>query len=151
MESDIVGEIRFGRWAIPVYNDLNEPLFLAQDIMSVINYSPSNSYKFMQMVEEDEKLKLPLVVSGQKRHMWFITETGLYNTLYQSSMPLAHAWRRIISNQLISMRKSKGFNIIEQFDEWNHLLDDIYYNEETGLMYQSITVPGGDVEQVVLV
>lgn len=40
------------------------------------------------------------------------------------------------------------FDIIQQFDEWNDALDDIYIDEETGIMMQSVTIVDGDVEQV---
>lgn len=33
------------------------------------------------MVDEDEKLKRTLYVSGQNREMWFLTEDGLYEVL----------------------------------------------------------------------
>ena len=35
-------------------------------------------------VDEDEKLKRTLYVSGQNREMWFLTESGLYEVLMQS-------------------------------------------------------------------
>ena len=46
------------------------------------------------------------------------------------------------------MRKEKGMTIVDQFDEWDDLLDTIYYDEETGMLMQSVTVQGGDVEQI---
>ena len=38
--------------------------------------------------------------------------------------------------------------IVEQFEEWDHELDTIYFDEERGILMQSVTVAGGDVEQV---
>lgn len=102
----------------------------------------------LEMCEEDEKLNLPMVVAGQRRSVSFITETGLYNILSQSRKPIARAWRRIIHEELINLRKSRGNNIVEQFDDWNHELDDIYFDEETGKLMQSVTVQGGDVIQI---
>ena len=46
------------------------------------------------------------------------------------------------------MRKEKGRNITEQFEEWDHAMDNIYFDEETGQLMQSVTVPGGDVIQI---
>lgn len=43
------------------------------------------------MCEEDEKLKLPLVVAGQRRSVNFVTENGLYNILAQSRMEIARS------------------------------------------------------------
>lgn len=44
--------------------------------------------------------------------------------------------------------KEKGRNIAEQFEEWDHAMDNIYFDEETGQLMQSVTVPGGDVIQI---
>ena len=41
-----------------------------------------------------------------------------------------------------------GEDISEQFEDWDHRADAIYFDEETGMLMRSVTVPGGDVEQV---
>jgi len=78
----------------------------------------------------------------------FVTEMGLYNILAQSRKPLARAWRRVVHEQLIVLRKSQGKNVSEQFEEWDHLADNIYFDEDRGRLMRSVTVQGGDVEQV---
>lgn len=145
---NIVGTIKFGNKLLYVYGSLDAPLFRASDVADMIDYSNGNTWGMLQMCEEDEKLNLPIVVAGQKRTVSFLTETGLYNVLSQSRKQIARGWRRIIHNELIALRKSRDKNIIEQFDDWNHELDDIYFDENTGMMMQSITVQGGDVIQV---
>ena len=54
----------------------------------------------------------------------------------------------MVHDELINMRKEKGRNIAEQFEEWDHAMDNIYFDEETGQLMQSVTVPGGDVIQI---
>ncbi len=113
-----------------------------------IGYSSGNEWRMLEMCEEDEKLKLPLVVAGQRRSVNFVTENGLYNILAQSRMEIARSWRRVVHDELINMRKEKGRNIAEQFEEWDHAMDNIYFDEETGQLMQSVTIPGGDVIQI---
>lgn len=144
----IVGTIVFGGQILNVYGDLDDPLFRANDIGKLLKYSSGNDWKLLEMCEEDEKLKLPLVVAGQRRSVNFVTEHGLYNILSQSRMELARAWRRIVHDELINLRKNKGLNISEQFEEWDQALDNIYFDEETGMLMQSVTVQGGDVIQI---
>ena len=76
------------------------------------------------------------------------SENGLYNILAQSRMEIARSWRRVVHDELINMRKEKGRNIAEQFEEWDHAMDNIYFDEETGQLMQSVTIPGGDVIQI---
>lgn len=144
----IEGGILFDGKQIDVYSSLEEPLFRATDIARMIEYSSGNTTKMLEMCEEDEKLTIPMVVAGQRRRVNFVTETGLYNILSQSRKPIARKWRRIIHDELIQLRKSRNYDIAEQFEEWNHELDSLYFDEETGMMMQSVTTAGGDVEQI---
>ena len=144
----VVGQIKFDNKFLDVYRTLDNPLFRAGDISSLIEYSDGNTFKMLEMCEEDEKLKLPIVVAGQRRVVSFVTENGLYNILSQSRKPIARKWRRIAHDELIRLRKSRGKNVVEQFEDWDHMLDDIYIDEKTKILMQSITVQGGDVIQV---
>lgn len=144
----VVGTISFDNKKLNVYESLDSPIFKATDVADMIEYSNGNAWKMLEMCEQDEKLNLPLVVAGQRRSTNFVTERGLYNILSQSRKPLARKWRRVIHDELIRLRKSRNMNVVEQFDEWDHALDDIYYDEETDTIMQSVTVQGGDVIQV---
>ena len=108
---EIVGKVIFMDHTLPVYDSLDKPLFKASDVANIIDYSEGNVWKMLEMCETDEKLNLPLVVAGQRRSVSFITETGLYNVLSQSRKPIARAWRRIIHEELITLRKTRGKNI----------------------------------------
>jgi prophage antirepressor-like protein len=146
----VVGTISFGNHILDVYGDLDEPLFKATDISNMLGYSSGNTWNMLNMCEEDEKLKLPMVVAGQSRMINFVTENGLYNILSQTRTELSRGWRRVVHNELINLRKASGKDIIQKFDEWSHELDNIYFDEETGILMQSVTVQGGDVIQVPL-
>lgn len=144
----IVGTISFDNKLLSVYSSLDEPIFKAADVANMIGYSEGNTWNMLEMCEHDEKLTLPIVVAGQRRSVNFVTERGLYNVLSQSRKPIARKWRRVIHDELIRLRKSRGKNVVEQFEDWDHELDTIYFDEETGMLMQSVTVAGGDVEQV---
>lgn len=148
MNASVVGEIKFGNHLLPVYNSLDNPIFRATDISDTIGYSDGNTWSLLCMCEDDEKLKLKILVGGQRREVSFVTEMGLYNILSQSRVPIARMWRNIVHRKLIEMRRERGLNIEEQFDEWDHELDDIYYDDNTGLVMRSVTTAGGDVDQV---
>lgn len=144
----IAGTISFDNKLLPVYSSLDDPIFKATDIANMIEYSDGNAWKMLEMCEQDEKLNLPVVVAGQRRSVSFVTETGLYNILSQSRKPIARKWRRVIHDELIRLRKSRDLDIVEQFDDWDHALDDIYFDESTNMLMQSVTLPDGDVIQV---
>ena len=143
-----VGTLEFDNRKLDIYVSLDEPIFRASDIATMIDYSDGNVWNMLNMCEEDEKLTLPMIVTGQKRIVTFITETGLYNILSQSRKPFARKWRRVIHEELIRLRKSCKYNIVEQFDYWNQMADNIYFDEATGMLMESVTIAGGDVIQV---
>ena len=146
--TDKVGTIVFDNISLDVYSSLNEPLFKASDVASTIEYSEGNTWRMLSNCENDEKLNLLMVVAGQRRNISFITENGLYNVLSQSRKPIARKWRRLIHDEIVRLRKQRGLDIIEQFKEWDDMLDTLYIDPETGILMQSVTVQGGDVEQV---
>lgn len=148
MMIEVVGAIYFGNKKLDVYSSLDEPLFKAKDIADMIEYSSGNVSKMLEVCEHDETLNLPVVVSGQRRKTRFVTETGLYNILSQSRKPLARRWRRIIHDELINLRFSREKNIVEQFEDWDHELDNIFFDEETNMLMQSVMTQDGDVETV---
>ena len=144
----VVGTISFDSRLLDVYSSLDEPIFKALDVANMIEYSDGNAWKMLEMCEDDEKLNLPIVVGGQRRNVSFVTETGLYNILSQSRKPIARKWRRIIHDELIKLRKARNFDILQQFEEWDHELDTLFIDPDTGILMQSVTVQGGDVIQV---
>ena len=148
METKIVGNITFDGKKLNIYSSLDEPLFRAKDIAKIIGYSDGNVWNMLEVCEKDEKLTLSMLVAGQTREVSFVTELGLYNILSQSRKPIARKWRRVVHLELVRIRKANDKNITEQFYEWDHELDTLYYDEETKTLMQSVTVQGGDVEQV---
>lgn len=143
-----VGVISFGGRLLNVYSSLDDPLFMTSEIANMIDYSRGNSWSMSAVCEDDEKLNLPMVVAGQRRMVNFVNENGLYNILAESRKPLARKWRRIVHDELIKLRKSRGKNVVEQFEDWDHEIDSLFIDPETGIMMQSVTVPGGDVIQI---
>lgn len=145
---EIVGQIKFDGYILDVYNDLDVPFFLAVEVAKLIDYSAGNTAEMLRVLEPDEHLLVTLQRSGQRRQVRMISEIGLYNVLSQSRKPIARKWRRIVHSNLVMMRRNNKLTIDGQFEEWDAMLDDLYIDPETGILMQSVTVRGGDVEQI---
>lgn len=140
---NVVGLIKFDNRNICVYDDINDPLFKLRDIVAMLKYD-GDVDDLISLCESDEII-YEYVDSIE---ICFINEHGLYDILSQLRDSTSRKWRRVIFNQIIELRKSRDMNVVEQFDEWDHALDDIYYDEESGILMQSVTIAGGDVMQV---
>lgn len=173
---EVVGIINFDGYTLDVYRDLDEPLFLAVQVAKLIDYSNGKTEHMLELIEEDEKILIDFSdgmtrqqrreaerkakKSGQwvgkagslsskgNQKKWFVTELGLYNVLSQSRKPVARKWRRVVHSKLILLRREKEMDVVEQFDEWHTELDDLYICEETGRLMRTITLAGGDTDQI---
>ena len=89
-------------------------------------------------------------------HMIAVNEMGIYEALYASRKLEARKFRKWSASVMQKLRHKIGLEQYEVMrmtdkdiqDEIDYILDSIYYDEETGKLMQSITVAGGDVEQI---
>lgn len=127
--------IRFNGLVVPVYYDGNEdnPIFKIKDI--------GVKYSILDKLEDDEWFKS---FDGDI----YVTELGLYNLLSQMQDKNARLWRRVVHQQLIELRKQKQMSVSDQFNEWDEMAGEYYFDEESGRMMRNVTVEGGDVIQV---
>ena len=88
-----------------VYGTTENPLFLAKDVATWIDYT-GRMGQLLNAVDEDEKLMHTIYASGQNREMWFLTEDGLYEVLMQSRKPIAKQFKK----QVVKLKNS-DFNI----------------------------------------
>ena len=142
----VVGQIQFDGNNLDVYDSLDDPYFLAQDISKLIDYSIGKTGQMLEALEKDEYLSDIQYRSGQNRTVYMVTELGLYNILSQSRKPIARKWRRVVHSNLILLRKQNKLTIDGQFEEWGMLAEDLFIDPETGILMEIRTVRGGDVE-----
>lgn len=90
-----------------IYGTVEEPLFLAKDVASWIGHTDLS--RMVNLVDDDEKLKRTLYVSGQSRNMWFLTENGVYEVLFQSRKPIAKQFKKQVKAILKEIRKTGGY------------------------------------------
>ena len=85
-----------------------------------------------------------------------VNEMGIYEALYASRKLEARKFRKWSASVMQKLRRKIGLEQYEVMrmtdkdiqDEIDYILDSIYYDEETGKLMQSVTVAGGDVEQI---
>lgn len=92
-----------------VYGTLEEPLFKATDVARLINHSDVST--MMQPIDDDEKLIQTMLVSGQNRKVWMLTENGLYEVLMQSRKPIAKDFKKGVKAILKEIRKTGGYMV----------------------------------------
>ena len=96
---------------------------------------------------------------GENKTRWMlaVNELGIYEALFASRRLEARKFRRWSATVLQKLRNQVGleqYEVMKMTDadiqeDIDHILDTLFYDEETGKLMQSVTVAGGDVEQVV--
>ena len=107
---------------ITVYGTVENPLFLAKDVAEWIDYAKTSKGAFnvammLQTIDEGEKLVSKILISGQNRQMWFLTEDGLYEVLMQSTKPIAKQCKKGVKEILKSVRKHGAYITPQKIDE----------------------------------
>ena len=100
-----------------IYGDSENPLFLAKDVASWIDYDPTSTNKLMAMVEENEKLNGTIFLAGQNREVTLLTEDGVYEVLMQSRKPIARQFKKQVKEILRTIRKHGVYATSERLEE----------------------------------
>lgn len=88
-----------------IYGDAENPLFLAKDVATWIDYE-GRTGQLLEALDDEEKLMHTIYASGQARQMWFLTEDGLYEVLMLSRKPIAKEFKKHVKEILKSIRKN---------------------------------------------
>ena len=110
------------------------------------------------VVEVSNVISNDLRSRGQNktRQMIAVNEIGIYEALYASKKLEARKFRRWSAEVMTKLRKSvglQGYEVMQMTEkevqeDIDYILDTLFYDEETGMLMQSVTVAGGDVEQI---
>lgn len=106
---------------VTVYGTAENPLFLAKEVAECIDYAKTSQgyYDVSRMVgtvDEEEKHLRTIFVDGRNYEMWFLTEDGLYEVLFQSRKPIAKEFKKGVKEILKTIRKTGGYIATKQDD-----------------------------------
>lgn len=107
-------------------------------------------------VSEDGSNDLRSPGENKTRWMLAVNELGIYEALFASRRLEARKFRMWAGTVMKKLRSSVGLESYEVMrmtepeiqEDIDHILDSLYWDENTGKLMQSVTVQGGDVEQV---
>lgn len=95
---------------------------------------------------------------GENKTRWMlvVNELGIYEALFASRKLEARKFRVWTAGVLKKLRSRvglAGYEVMRMTEpeiqaDIDHILDTLYWDEETGVLMQSTTVQGGDVDQV---
>ena len=107
-------------------------------------------------VSEDGSNDLRLRGQNKTRHMLAVNEIGIYEALFASRRLEARKFRRWSAEVMKKLRTNvglEGYEVMKMTEpdiqeKIDNILDTIFYDPDTGVLMQSVTTLGGDVDQV---
>lgn len=110
------------------------PYFVGKDVAEILGYS--NTPKAIRdHVDEEDKLTERIVLSGQRREVTIVNESGLYSLILKSKLPSAKKFKRWVTSEVLpSIRKTGSYsNVPQTFAQALRLAADL---EEEKLMLE---------------
>ena len=100
---EMFGEIR------TMMDEQGESWFVGKDVAEALGYA--NPPKALRdHVDEEDKLTERIVLSGQRREVIFINESGLYALVLSSKLPQAKAFKRWVTSEVLpQIRRTGGY------------------------------------------
>ena len=101
----------------------NQIMFVGSDVASALGYA--DQQKAIKMhVDDEDKLTRQIVVSGQKRKVILINESGLYSLILSSKLPQAKAFKRWVTSEVLPQIRMTGGCIPTKDAEGNMLSEE---------------------------
>lgn len=93
---------------------------------------------------------------NKTRQMLAVNEIGIYEALFASKRLEARKFRRWSAEVMKKLRSNvglEGYEVMKMTEpdiqeKIDNILDTIFYDPDTGILMQSVTTLGGDVDQV---
>ena len=98
-------------------------MFVGSDVAKALGYA--DQQKAIKMhVDDEDKLTRQIVVSGQKRKVILINESGLYSLILSSKLPQAKAFKRWVTSEVLPQIRMTGGYIPTKDAEGNMLSEE---------------------------
>lgn len=89
--------------------DINEePWFVTTDIAKILGYR--DAYNLSRILDEEDKGTHPVSTPGGIQNVSIINESGLYNSIFGSSLPAAKQFKHWVTSEVLPTMRKVGFN-----------------------------------------
>lgn len=134
MQKEIV-PFNFNGSDVRVVNKDEQHWFVAKDICDVLELTDTNMA--VSHLDEDEKLTQAILGSGQKRNVWTVNESGLYNLIFKSRKEKARAFRKWVTSEVLpAIRKTGSYSAVNT----KSINAKLQYDKKTPTLYHPDTI-----------
>ncbi|WP_417150485.1 BRO family protein [Parasutterella excrementihominis] len=100
--------------SITILGDILNPLFIAQQVCSILGYKLARK-AVLDHVDPDDLKKVEIQTNGGKQLVNCVNESGLYALIFGSKLPKAKQFKRWVTNEVLpAIRKQGCYSAQEQ-------------------------------------
>lgn len=94
---------------VRVLNVMDDPWFIGKEVSSILGYKDTDQ-ALRTHIDDEDRMTCPVELTGQKRNMVIINESGLYSLVMSSKLPTAKKFKRWVTKDILpSIRKTGGY------------------------------------------
>lgn len=94
-----------------------EPWFVGRDVAIALLYKEPHK-AITRHVDEEDRMKYPILTNGGYQDTWLINESGLYSLILSSELPSAKKFKKWITKDVLpSIRKHGAYLTLEKIEE----------------------------------
>ena len=102
-------------------NEQGDVMFCAKDVAEALGYN--NTMKAVRdHVDEEDKLRERIVLSGQNREAVFINESGLYALILSSKLDSAKRFKHWVTSEVLPSIRKQGGYMVARADESDEVI-----------------------------
>lgn len=90
-----------------------EPWFVGKDLADILEYQ-NGSRDINRHVDEEDRQKITLEISGQNREITIVNESGVYSLILSSKMPNAKKFKHWVTSEVIPSIRKHGAYMTEK-------------------------------------
>ena len=115
-----------------------EPWFVGADVARRLGYkNPPKALR--DHVDDDDKLTERIVLSGQRRDIIFVNESGLYSLILSSKLPQAKAFKRWVTSEVLPQIRKTGGYIPTKDSEGRELSAEEIIHKAEGIVRKTLS------------
>lgn len=110
MDLQIFKNNTFGN--VRVLEQNGEPWFVAKEIAEILQYKEPHK-AVVRHVDEEDRMKRPILSNGGNQDTWLINESGLYSLILSSKLPNAKDFKRWVTSEVLPTIRKHGAYMTE--------------------------------------
>lgn len=89
-----------------------EPWFIGKEVAEILEYNEPHK-AIARHVDEEDRIKHPILTNGGRQDSWFVNESGLYSLILRSKLEKAKRFKRWVTSEVLPALRKHGMYVTD--------------------------------------